>query len=368
MRVLHVVGAMNMGGTETMLMNIFRSIDRKQIKFDFVSYSSEQAYYDEEILKLGGRIFNLSKTTSVSQLLKIIKENGPYDVIHSHTLFHCGIANLAGKLAGIPVRIAHAHTTLDDNSNFARRTYINLMREVIHHSSTHLLACSYEAGRYLFGRRHFFEKKRYQYLPNLIDYSKLVTVDEEEVRKFKKEYQLENRYVIGHIGRFTEAKNHIFMINLMEKVVQINPKACLVLVGEGSLKTEIQLHVKAKSLENHVLFLGLRQDISTILHSIDVFLFPSIFEGLGLVLLEAQMCGVRCIISEAIQPEADLELGMVTQLQLSSDVDVWCKEVLKVQSSKVENVTKLVTALHEKGYTKEQIITNLIKVYEGEGA
>lgn len=367
MRVLHVVGAMNMGGTETMLMNIFRSIDRKQVKFDFVSYSSNRAYYDEEILELGGRIFHLSKTTSVSQLLKIIKENGPYDVIHSHTLFHCGVSNLAGKLAGIPVRIAHAHTTLDDDSNFARRTYINLMREVIHYSSTHLLACSYEAGRYLFGKNKL-GNKRYQYLPNLIDYSKLVTVDEEEVRNFKKEYQLENRYVIGHVGRFTEAKNHVFMINMMEEIVQINPKACLILVGEGSLKTDVQLLVKVKNLENHVLLLGLRQDISTILHSFDVFLFPSIFEGLGLVLLEAQMCGVRCIVSEAIQPEADLELGMVTQLQLSSDVDVWCKEVLKVQSSKVENVTQLVTALHEKGYTKEQIITNLIKVYEGEGA
>lgn len=119
-------------------MNVFRSINRNEIQFDFVSYSPNKAYYDDEILKLGGRIFHLNKTTSVKQLMKVIKENGPYDVIHSHTLFHCGIANLAGKLAGIPVRIAHAHTTLDNQSSVIRRTYINLMRQVIHF---HQLIC-----------------------------------------------------------------------------------------------------------------------------------------------------------------------------------------------------------------------------------
>lgn len=363
MRVLHVVGAMNMGGTETMLMNIFRSINRNEIQFDFVSYSSNKAYYDDEILKLGGRIFHLNKTTSLKQLMNVIKENGPYDVIHSHTLFHCGIANLVGKLAGIPVRIAHAHTTLDDDSNLIRRTYINLMRQAIQFSSTDLLSCSQKAGRYLFG-----ENTKYLHLPNLIDYSKFMTVDEDAVNMFKKQYQLENRYVIGHIGRFTEAKNHIFMINLMEKIVHNNPSAYLVLVGEGSLKTDIQLLVKEKKLENHVLFLGLREDVATILHCFDVFLFPSIFEGLGLVLLEAQMCGVRCIVSEAIQPEADLGLGMVCQLQLTDHLDMWCQQVLDKSISKLGNEHQLSLALYKKGYTKEQVIQNLITIYEGEGA
>ena len=361
LKVLHVVGAMNMGGTETMLMNVFRSINRNEIQFDFVSYSSNKAYYDDEILKLGGRIFHLNKTTSVKQLMKVIKENGPYDVIHSHTLFHCGIANLAGKLAGIPVRIAHAHTTLDNQSSVIRRTYINLMRQVIHFSSTNLLSCSQEAGKYLFG-----DNKRYLYLPNLIDYSKFMMIDKVTVSSFKKQYHLENRYVIGHIGRFTEAKNHIFMINLMEKIVQINSNAYLVLVGEGSLKTDIEFLVKEKNLENHVLFLGLREDISTILHCFDVFLFPSIFEGLGLVLLEAQMCGVPCIVSEAIQPEADLGLGLMSQLRLTDNLDLWCEQVLNRSSSKLDDSQSLISALYEKGYTKEQVVGNLMNIYKGE--
>lgn len=363
LKVLHVVGAMNMGGTETMLMNVFRSINRNEIQFDFVSYSPNKAYYDDEILKLGGRIFHLNKTTSVKQLMKVIKENGPYDVIHSHTLFHCGIANLAGKLAGIPVRIAHAHTTLDNQSSVIRRTYINLMRQVIHFSSTNLLSCSQEAGKYLFG-----ENKRYLYLPNLIDYSKFMMIDKAAVSSFKKQYHLENRYVIGHIGRFTEAKNHIFMIHLMEKMVQINSQAYLILVGEGSLKNDIQLLVKEKNLENHVLFLGLRKDIATILHCFDIFLFPSTFEGLGLVLLEAQMCGVHCIVSEAIQPEADLGLGMVTQLNLSDDIETWCDEVLKRRLNQIENIQQLKAALYEKGYTKDQVVGNLMSIYTGDPA
>ena len=363
LKVLHVVGAMNMGGTETMLMNVFRSINRNEIQFDFVSYSPNKAYYDDEILKLGGRIFYLNKTTSVKQLMKVIKENGPYDVIHSHTLFHCGIANLAGKLAGIPVRIAHAHTTLDNQSSVIRRAYINLMRQVIHCSSTNLLSCSQEAGKYLFG-----DNKRYLYLPNLIDYSKFMMIDEVAVSSFKKQYHLENRYVIGHIGRFTEAKNHIFMINLMEKIVQINSNAYLVLVGEGSLKTDIEFLVKEKNLENHVLFLGLREDISTILHCFDVFLFPSVFEGLGLVLLEAQMCGVPCIVSEAIQPEADLGLGLMSQLRLTDNLDLWCEQVLNRSSSKLDDSQSLISALYEKGYTKNQVVGNLMSIYTGDSA
>lgn len=181
-------------------------------------------------------------------------------------------------------------------------------------------------------------------------------IDEAAVSSFKKQYHLENRYVIGHIGRFTEAKNHIFMINLMEKIVRINSNVYLVLVGEGSLKTDIEFLVKEKNLENHVLFLGLREDISTILHCFDVFLFPSIFEGLGLVLLEAQMCGVPCIVSEAIQPEADLGLGLMSQLRLTDNLDLWCEQVLNRSSSKLDDYQSLISALYEKGIQKNRLL------------
>ncbi|GAE35925.1 glycosyltransferase [Halalkalibacter akibai] len=185
LKVLHVVGAMNRAGTETMLMNVFRQIDRDQVQFDFISYSQEEAHYDQEIGQLGGKVIRLTKTQSVKQIMDVIKQYGPYDVVHSHTLFHCGIANLAAKLAGVKVRIAHAHTTLDKSDNLARKLYIKTMRTIIITNSTHLLACSNHAGSYLFGEK-VLHKNPYSFFPNLINYSLFLEDHSLAVKRFKK--------------------------------------------------------------------------------------------------------------------------------------------------------------------------------------
>ena len=123
-RILHVVGAMNRAGTETMLMNIYRNIDREKVQFDFISYSQEEAHYDKEIKELGGKVIKLSSTTSVKELVNAINENGPYEVVHAHTLFNSGIAMLAAKKCGIKTRISHAHTTLDNNSSIEEKSML----------------------------------------------------------------------------------------------------------------------------------------------------------------------------------------------------------------------------------------------------
>ncbi|WP_198420979.1 glycosyltransferase [Bacillus timonensis] len=204
-RILHIVGAMNRAGTETMLMNIYRNIDRKKVQFDFISYSQQDAHYDEEIKSLGGRVIKLSKTQSIKELVHTIKETGPYEAVHSHTLFHCGTANIAAKLAGIKIRIAHAHTTLDHSNSVIRKLYIKTMRNLILKSSTHYLACSNQAGKYLFGEMAL-SNSNYAFFPNLIDYKNFLEVDTNKVRQFKKETGLEGSKIIGHIGRFIEPK------------------------------------------------------------------------------------------------------------------------------------------------------------------
>lgn len=158
-RVLHVVGAMNRAGTETMLMNIYRNMDPDKVIFDFISYSELDADYDEEIKQLGGKVIKLKKTQSLKQLYQAIRKHGPYDVVHAHTLFHCGIANMAAFMAGIKIRIAHAHTTADDDLGVLRKSYIRLMRFMINLFSTHLLACSKGAGKYLFGNENLILEK-----------------------------------------------------------------------------------------------------------------------------------------------------------------------------------------------------------------
>lgn len=364
MRILHIVGAMNMGGTETMLMNIFRLLDREEVQFDFVSFTNQDAYYDEEIRNLGGRIIYVSKSTSVFELKRVIQEFGPYDVVHSHTLFNCGIANLAAKLAGVPIRIAHAHTTLDSSDSFIRKLYINLMQKLIKVTSTHFLSCSQAAATYLFGNK-ITNSSKYMYLPNMIDYERLLMPNKENIKKFKEKYQLENRYVIGHIGRLTEAKNHRYLIDIIDQMRKVNDQVILLLVGDGVLRPELELLIKEKKLQNHVVFTGVQSDVSSALYNMDVFVFPSIFEGLGLVLLEAQLCGLPCVVSEAIQPEADLGINLMTTLQLDEGVDSWCDEILeKVHTQEVDLMTKQ-KALFNKGYTNEQIINRLVNIYQG---
>ena len=285
-------------------------------------------------------------------------------MVHSHTLFNCGIANLAAKLAGVPIRIAHAHTTLDNESSFIRKTYMNMMRLLIGISSTQLLACSQAAANYLFGN-NVSKKLKYSYLPNMIDYNSVLNPNIKKVEQLKKEYHIDDKFVIGHIGRFTEAKNHVFLINLIEKMKQKQQNVVLLLVGDGILRSQIEEMVKEKDLNEEVVFLGLQDDISVALNCMDIFVFPSIFEGLGLVLLEAQLAGLPCFVSDAIQPEADLDLNLITKLNLSAGVEAWSQSILKSEKEKVSDVKLKLETLEEKGYTKENIIHQLMSIYQG---
>ena len=361
-RILHVVGAMNRGGTETMLMNIYRKIDHEHVQFDFISYSQEEAHYDEEIKKMGGKIIQLTKTASVKQIYHVIKQNGPYVAVHGHTLFHCGLASVAAKVAGIKVRISHAHTVADDRDSYLRKIYINLMRMMINSFSTHLLACSKGAGQYLFGEKGL-EKSNYAYFPNVIDYERFLSTSKIEMKKFKVEEGLGSHIVLGHIGTFKEVKNHLFLLKIMEKVGK-HPSFKLILVGDGELRKPLQTEVVRMGLVDSVIFLGVREDIATILGSMDVFIFPSLSEGLGLVLLEAQASGIPCIVSEAIQPEADLNIGLVTRLELVDGPQVWADKAIELASKKERDVKKVITGFEKNGYSIKEGISKLMHIYQ----
>ncbi|MRH42696.1 glycosyltransferase [Aquibacillus halophilus] len=367
-KVLHVTGAMNRAGTETMLMNIFRSINRDKVQFDFISYGRGDADYDEEIRDLGGQVIKLSKPDSVKQIYKIIKKYGPYDVVHSHTLFHCGIANLAALLAGVKIRIAHAHTTLDNNNGLVRKLYINTMRLMISTFSTSLLACSNGAGSYLFGDSKLSSDK-YAYFPNIIDFSKFLQIQKTEVKKFKLEQGLGNSIVIGHIGRFIEAKNHRFLLEVMKDVLKKAPTSKLLLVGDGDLRKDIEELSKQEGIYDSIRFVGLRDDVSTMLHSMDLFVFPSLYEGLGLVLLEAQASGIPCIVSEAIQPEADLNIDLVSTLTLAGGSKTWAAEIIDRVGKKEKDINKITSGFNSSGYSLLGGISRLMSIYnpnEGE--
>lgn len=363
-KVLHVVGAMNRAGTETMLMNVFRHIDREKVQFDFISYNNVDAHYDEEIYQLGGRVIQLSNSQSIKELVKAIKTYGPYDVVHSHTLFHCGVANVAARIAGVKVRIAHAHTTLDRSDRLLQKIYITSMRSIIKTFSTDLLACSHNAGRYLFGEKTV-ERPTYSYFPNVIDYSRFLQDRKKEVKIFKAEQGInEKNLVIGHIGRFIEAKNHRFLLAIMKQLVKKREDVNLLLVGDGDLKKEMEEEAKKQGIFEKIRFVGIREDIDTMLHCMDVFVFPSIYEGLGLVLLEAQASGVPCLVSEAIQPEADLNLHLMTKLTLKDSPGMWADTILSLADKKETNMSKVANAFEVSGYSLPAGLSKLMSIYQ----
>ena len=367
-RILHVVGAMNRGGTETMLMNLYRNIDKEKIQFDFVSFSQEEAHYDKEIISLGGKIIRISPPSilnykkAINDMKKVIKEYGPYEVVHAHTLFNSGFAIKAAKELNIKTRITHAHTTLDNESTIVRKIYANYMRKSINKNSTHLLACSNEAGRYLFGEKSL-SNKNYAFFSNLIDYNKVLNIDKNKVEEFKDEYSLKDKIVIGHVGTLKQAKNQKFLIEITNYLVKENKDIRLLLVGDGSMRHDLEEIVKKYNLQEQVVFTGIREDVEVALHSMNIFAFPSIYEGLGLVLLEAQSAGLPCLVSEAIQPEADLGIGLVNKLNLSDGIEKWSQKILSMSKEGKLEANIIAKAFEGSDYSVEKCLNKLFQIY-----
>ena len=368
-KVLHIVGRMNKGGTETMLMNIYRNINREKLQFDFLVHGDGDGYYDNEIRKLGGNIIKINRPKevglkeSVEQISDVIRNNGPYQAVHAHTLFNSGIAMIAAKKNNIDIRISHAHTTLNNEEGLKRKIYIAIMRYFINKNSTKLLACSKKAGIYMFGEKAISNKK-YMYFQNLIDYKNIFSYSPKFVEEFKRDNNLDESIVIGHIGTFNEAKNQKFLLEIIKFLKDKNCDIKLLLIGDGIMRKELEDIIKEYDISENVILTGIRDDINNLLHCMDVFVFPSIYEGLGLVLLEAQSAGLPCIISEAIQDEADLKVGLFNRLNLSDGVEAWANKILELKDTPRLSSKDIKKALRENEYTTEQCISKLLKIYE----
>ncbi|MGG7078776.1 glycosyltransferase family 1 protein [Clostridium sardiniense] len=366
-KVLHIVGGMDIGGTETMLMNLYRTVNTR-IQFDFISYYEKEGYYDKEIRELGGQVISIDSSSkvgmikSIKNLCKVIKENGPYDAVHAHTLFNCGVAMIAAKVSGVNIRVSHAHTNLDSSSNIIKKIYMWCMRKTINLFSTDCIACSESAGKYLFGE-DIFSSEKYRLLPNYVDYKKYLNCHDTD--GIREELGIKHDdIVIGHVGRFVDAKNHKFLIEIIDEMIKVNKRVKAILVGDGELKEKIENYAKELGIRDSIYFLGIREDIDRILNNLDVFIFPSIYEGLGLVMIEAQSSGIPCLVSEAIQKEADLEIGLVKQIKLSDKKELWVKEAFELIKSKNKNEELILDAIKNKGYDLDNIVKTLLKIYK----
>ncbi len=370
-RILHVVGGMNRAGTETWLMHILRNIDRDRFQMDFLVHTDQPCAYDEEIRTLGSKIIpclDRSKPWLYSRNLKrILREYGPYDIIHSHVHHFSGYILWLAKQVGVPIRIAHSHndtSEVDARASFSRQLYTTLMKGFIQGSATAGLAASRVSAVALFGD-DWENNPRWQVLYCGIDLTPFKTpVDGLALRR---ELGIpEDAFVIGHVGRFEEQKNHLFILEVAAIVAQKDPKMHLLLIGDGILRPMIEEKVKQMGLTPYVIFAGLRSDVPQLMQSVmDVFLLPSFHEGLPVVGIEAQAAGIPFILSDVITEELDRCLPLIQRLSLSQSALKWSDLILNTQKSQL-NIAKpeMLNIIEHSLFNIQNSLTNLIDFYE----
>lgn len=322
-RILHVVTDMRRGGIETMLMNYYRHIDRDAIQFDFLTHRDYRSDYDDEIESLGGVIYHLPNLNPFSKFYKnalrcFFTAHNEYRIVHVHQDCLSSVILKVAKQCNIPVRIAHSHS---NSQNKDLKYPIKLLfKQFIPKYATHLMACSEEAGRWMFGKNDEFTV-----LNNAIDAS-VYSYETEKRESVRKSFNIhKDTLVLAHVGRFSYPKNHSFIIDIFRQVSnQRNAK--LLLVGDGKLRIEIEEKVKNLGLQSRVIFAGVRSDVADILQGMDVFVFPSNYEGLPVTIIEAQAAGLPCFISDKVPIECK-KTDLVQQIPLSAGAEKWANAI-----------------------------------------
>ncbi len=324
-RVAEIVGKWCGGGVESVLMNYFRHIDRNKVQFDFICDSDSTDIPYEEIESLGGRVILCPPYQKIFKyikaLKKIFKENN-YQIVHSNINALSVFPLYAAKKAGVPVRIAHSHST--SNKKEWKKTLIkNILRPFSKKYATKYFACTEHAGRWLFGNKAF-DLGKVVIINNGIDLNKYAF--NEKVRKIKrKEIGLtDSDIVIGHIGRFMEQKNHDFLVDIFYELHKDNKNYKLMLLGQGPLQDKIKNKVGYLGINNDVYFLGQKTDAYDYYQAMDLFLFPSLYEGLGMVFVEAQCSGLPCIASTEVPKIAKVSKN-VHFIALNKPINAWTK-------------------------------------------
>ena len=344
-RILHIVGKMDRAGAETMLMNLYRHIDRTKIQFDFVTFTNEVGDYDTEIIDLGGRIIPVIANNPVKRMFKLqkfLKQNQQYRIVHAHMLLSNAFHLSAAKGAGVKYRISHSHNTNNGHSSAIKKVYEQWALMINCKVATHKIACGELAANYLFGTT-----KDVWLLPNAVDVENMIKVANESRNYISQKFS-DNNVKIIQVGRLNEVKNHQFSLKIVEQLVKRKVDFTLYIVGQGPLEDELKQRVQQKSLTNHVKFLGIRTDITELMASADFMIMPSLHEGFPVVLVESQAVGLRSIISNKVSSEVDLGLGLVDFLPIES-TDIWVDYLLKPRSEKPTEKTVSCT-LKKRGF------------------
>ena len=364
LRVLHVIGAMDRGGAETMIMNLYRAVDRAQVQFDFLVHETRECDYDQEIEQLGGRIFRLPRVTGAnlvrykSLCRAFFSEHPEIAIVHGHIGSSAAIYLSEAKRAD-KVAIAHSHAQnfLPGPAGWAFRAVSYPTRYI----ADYFIGCSLEAGADRFGRR-VVEGDRFMILNNGIDLSRY-RCDERAHQEAKRLLGVEGRPVFGHVGRLAEEKNHRFLFETFSRVLQQLPDAVLLLAGRGPLEQELKEYADGLGIARAVRFLGVCDDVPSLLRAMDVFVFPSVKEGLAIAVVEAQASGLPCLVSTGV-PGIAVVSQRCERISLKDGAERWAVKLVELyRSSQCADRTDGVDEVRACGFDIVDSARALISVY-----
>lgn len=345
-RVIHNIASLHFGGAQTFIMNIYNNIDRAKVQFDFVVMPEERKDLYEVIESMGGHIFVCPRYNGKNHFTyckwwnEFFSRHPEYHVIHGHVRSTAAIYLNIAKKHGL-ITIAHSHST--SNGKGITAIVKNILQFPIRNIADYLFACSDKAGIWLYGKKAIY-KQNYKMIPNGVDLDRFAfnkTMREEMRRKLGINKQT---FVVGHIGRFTEPKNHKYLIELFSILKRTNSDCCLLMVGSGELFDDIRTYCEELNIMDSVIMPGSRADTENFYQAMDVFVFPSLWEGLPVSVVEAQASGLNCLISDVITHDVDLT-DLIHYIPLDKK-DLWLAQIEKIQKEhrsaiSPENMQKL---------------------------
>lgn len=372
-RVLHVTEKLQAGGIENFIMNVYRNIDKENVSFDFMVTRDEKEFFEEEIQKLGGKKYTIDKKNIKNVFIRIIEESkeiekflkeNKYDVIHVHSGTPLRVFYLrAAKKAGVKKRIYHSHSAEvkgPHNGLRLKKIIFKLLRKLFKFYATDYFACSKLAGEWMYPNE-LIKQQKVVVINNGIEIDKF-KYNEQIRNEYRKSLDIQDKKVIGHIGRFNHQKNHTFLIDIFKETHNKDNKCMLLLLGDGELRKEIEDKVKKLGLEESVKFLGVRDDVNKVMQAMDLFLLPSNYEGLPVVGIEAQTTGLPMVCSDNITDEVCIT-DNVKMISLDKNTTEWADNIINIlQTFQRKDTSKIIK---EKEYDIKDVAKKIEKIYGG---
>ena len=359
-KVLLIAASLRIGGAEKVAADIGLYADPQKYIIHYVVFGDDIGAYEPELEARGCKIFHLPQPSDsycayIKNLKKLIRTYH-YDVIHAHTMFNIGWAMLAGKLYGVPVRVSHAHSALEEHRSIKVRLYEAAMRFLILTCATDYIACGVKAGERLYGKKAF--KKKGTLILNGID-TQGFAFDEQRREAFRKGLGLDDKFIIGHAGHLAEVKNQSFLLSLMPEILKRQPQAYLLLLGEGEDRSALGQRIHELHLEDHVRMTGNVRNMPDYLNAMDVFAFPSLYEGMPLSIIEVQSNGLPCVISDKVPKDVFLT-DLLRPLPLN-DQSAWVDAIC---SAKRETPEKYAAQMRQSGFDTDTAMQKVYAIYE----